>query len=100
MKDGIRKKSLKEKLRLNCVPGLKGKTKRQQFIIKVYSLLTIELLITFGFILATMLIDSTFEFNITFRHFDVYERPQMVILDVSGNYRRLEYWPFLFQFIC
>ena len=44
----------KENLPLNCVPGLRGKSNRQKFIIKVYSFLTIELFITFGFILITL----------------------------------------------
>ena len=51
--DQVEVKNEKEKLPLNCVPGLKGKTNRQKFIIKVYTLLTVELLITFGFVLAT-----------------------------------------------
>ena len=48
----------KNKLCLNCVPGLKGKTNRQKFIIKVYGILTAQLAITFTFIFLTMVIPS------------------------------------------
>lgn len=47
---------------LNCVPGLKGKTDRQKFIIKVYSLLTMELFLTFGFIVVTFCIPAIQDF--------------------------------------
>lgn len=57
-KDQVEKKIKKQKLLLNCVPGLKGKSKRQKFILKVYALLTLELVITFGFVLITMLSPS------------------------------------------
>ena len=61
-KDKIEKVVRKNSLCLNCVPGLKGKTKRQQFILKVYGILTAELLLTFTFVLITMLTPSK-EFN-------------------------------------
>lgn len=56
--DRIRNAREKKVLCLNFVPGLEGKSNRQKFIIKVYSLLTIELLFTFGFILTTFLVPS------------------------------------------
>eukprot|EP00347_Sterkiella_histriomuscorum_P021452 403333927 len=52
--DNIEQKSRKQKLLLNCVPGLRGKTNKQKFIFKVYTLLSIQLLITFTFVLITM----------------------------------------------
>lgn len=36
------------------MPGLKGKTDKQRFIIKVYAILTVMLFITFGLTLVTM----------------------------------------------
>ncbi|CDW71213.1 UNKNOWN [Stylonychia lemnae] len=55
MKQQEEDKKKKAKLCLNFLPGFKGKTNKQQFIIKVYSLLFIMLGITFGFVLITML---------------------------------------------
>ena len=40
------------------MPGLNGKTKRQEFIIKVYSILTLKLTVTFGIVLASVLVPS------------------------------------------
>ncbi len=57
-KDSVEKKIRKKKMILNCVPGLKGKSNRQKFILKVYALLTLELIVTFGFVLITMLSPS------------------------------------------
>jgi FtsH-binding integral membrane protein len=57
-KDRIEKTVKKNSLCLNCVPGLKGKTNRQKFILKVYGILTVELLITFAFIFLTMVFPS------------------------------------------
>lgn len=54
----IEKKVKKNGLCLNCVPGLHGKTSKQKFIIKVYALLAIQLLITFGFVIATFFVPS------------------------------------------
>ncbi|TNV79123.1 hypothetical protein FGO68_gene6422 [Halteria grandinella] len=65
--DQVSIKNEKDKLPLNCVPGLKGKSNKQKFIIKVYTLLTIELLITFGFVLATFCIPAIQDFMKTTR---------------------------------
>ena len=54
----IEKKNRKEKLVLNCVPGLKGKTNRQKFIIKVYIILLIQLTFTFTWVGVTSRVDS------------------------------------------
>jgi FtsH-binding integral membrane protein len=56
----IEKKARKERLVLNCVPGLKGKTSRQKFIIKVYCILVIQLTITFSWVGVTSNVDSKF----------------------------------------
>lgn len=61
-KDRMEKKAKKNKLCLNCVPGLKGKTNRQKFILKVYGILTAQLFITFSFIFITMLTPGIQEF--------------------------------------
>lgn len=53
-KDKEAKNDEEEKLPLNCLPGLKRKTDKQRFIIKVYAILTIMLFITFGLTLVTM----------------------------------------------
>jgi len=51
-----------KKLCLNCVPGLRGKDERQQFVIKVYGVLICQLAITVGFVTLTMVSDRTQEF--------------------------------------
>lgn len=53
-KDKEEKSEEEERLPLNCLPGLKGKTDKQRFIIKVYAILTIMLFFTFGLTLLTM----------------------------------------------
>eukprot|EP00347_Sterkiella_histriomuscorum_P008860 403343467 len=58
----IENQRLKKRLCLNFVPGLEGKTNKQKFIIKVYSLLFMMLGVTFGFTLITLCIPSLQEF--------------------------------------
>ena len=45
---------------LNCVPGLEGKEEKQKFIIKVYALLVMQLTITVGFVLITLLSEGNY----------------------------------------
>jgi FtsH-binding integral membrane protein len=59
--DRIAKSVRKGALCLNFVPGLKGKTNRQKFILKVYGILSIQMLITFAFIVLTMLVPSKYQ---------------------------------------
>lgn len=53
---------MKARLCLNCLPGFSGKVEKQQFIIKIYTILLFQILITIGIVLITL--TSTSKFHI------------------------------------
>lgn len=51
-----------QKAPLNCIPGLAGKTDRQRFIVKVYTLMCLQVLVTVIWVIAIKAVESLREF--------------------------------------